>query len=198
MKRQIHVNAVQSLGRMLLITCMAVLSACTTVTLISDYDEQTDKQLTALQQASDTFITGMLAETPKWDKQKRSVKNTYATQKKFYADFDEKLRALEFRVQSIPKNGKTQKLVSDIRSVVLLSESEEQRCEEENGGNGIVLKDGEETSLGSLQALHCLEGNKTRGPRRTALELAQRNINQVIGAALALEVAKKQGLEGNK
>ncbi len=175
-----------------------LLAGCSTVTLISDYDAETDKQLTALQQSLDGFVSKMTAETPKWDKQKRSAKNSYSAQKKFYSDFDEKLRLLEFRVQSIPKNSKTEKLVSDIRTSVLLSEADEKRCEEENSGKGIVLKDGEETKLNSLQALHCLEVNKTEGPRRAALEIAQININQVIRSALALELAKKQGTESNK
>ena len=171
---------------------------CSTVTLISDYDAETDKQLTALQQSLDGFISKMTAETPKWDKQKRSPKNSYAAQKKFYADFDEKLRLLDFRVQSIPKNSKTEKLVSDIRTSVLLNEADEKRCEEDNSGKGIVLKDGEETKLNSLQSIHCLEINKTEGPRRAVLEIAQTNINQVIRSALALELAKKQGTESNK
>ncbi len=183
---------------LLLLTIAFSLFGCSTVTLISGYDADTDKQLTALQQSIEGFISKMTAETPKWDKQKRSAKNTYAAQKTFYSEFDGKLRALEFRVQSIPKNSKTEKLVADIRSAVLLGEGDERRCEEENSGNGIILRDGEETKLSSLQALHCLEKNKTEGPRRSALEIAQANINQVIRAALALEVAKKQGTESNK
>lgn len=185
--------------RLLAAAAMALLlGACSTVTLISDYDAETDKQLTALQQSLDSFISKMTAETPKWDKQKRSAKNSYAAQKKFYADFDEKLRLLEFRTQSIPKNSKTEKLVSDIRTSVLLSEADEKRCEEDNSGKGIILKDGEETKLNSLQAIHCLELNKTEGPRRAVLEIAQVNVNQVIRAALASELAKKQGTEANK
>lgn len=175
-----------------------LLAGCSTVTLISDYDAETDKQLVALQQSLDGFVSKMTAETPKWDKQKRSAKNSYSAQKNFYSDFDEKLRLLEFRVQSIPKNSKTEKLVSDIRTSVLLSEADERRCEEENSGKGIVLKDEEETKLNSLQAIHCLEINKTEGPRRAALEIAQININQVIRSALTLELAKKQGTESNK
>jgi hypothetical protein len=163
---------------------------CSTVTLISDYDDETDKQLTALQQSTDTFITKMLAEIPKSQKAARSPKNAYDAQKTFYTEFDEKLRKLEFRVQSFPKNSKTQKLVSDIRAAVLLREEEEESCEK----TGIL--DADKSS--SLQALHCLAENKAQGPRRLSLEVNQRNVNQVIGAALALELAKKQGSESNK
>jgi len=183
---------------LLLPVAAVALVGCSTMTIISDYDPDTDKQLTGLQQSVDVFISSMTSEIPKWDKQKRSAKNAYSAKKQFYNDFDEKLRLLEFRVQSIPKNSKTQKLVSDIRASVLFDENDERRCEEENGGNGMILKEGEETKLNSLQALHCLDKNKNEGPRRMALEIAQRNINQVVGAALALEVAKKQGTESNK
>ena len=61
-----------------------------------------------------------------------------------------------------------------------------------------MIKEGEDAKFNSLQSLHCLQENKALGPSRMALEISQRNINQVIGAALALEVAKKQGTEVNK
>lgn len=169
---------------------VAVSASCSTVTLISDYDDETDKQLTALQQSTDTFITKMLAEIPKSQKAGKSPKNSYDAQKKFYTDFDEKLRKLEFRVHSFPKNSKTQKLVSDIRAAVLLREEQEEECEK----TGILDADKSE----SLQALNCLAENKAQGPSRRSLEVSQRNVNQVIGAALALELAKKQGSESNK
>ena len=173
---------------------IAVITGCSSLTLISDYDAETDKQLTALQQFTDAFVSKMLAEIPKWDKGKKSAKNAYDSQKTFYREFDNKLRLLEFRVQSIRKNSKTQKLVSYIRDAVLLRDEHEKQCEEE----GLVIKDGEETKYTSLQSLHCLKDNKAQGPSRLSLEINQRNINQVIGAALALEVAKKQGVESNK
>lgn len=175
----------------LFLTVLALFATgCSTVTLISDYDSDTDKQLTALQQSTDIFITKMLAELPKAQKQSRSAKNSYDVQKQFYTAFDEKLRTLEFRVQSVPKNSTTQKLVADIRQATLLREDEEEACEK----TGILDVD----KAASLQSIHCLPENKKEGPRRSSLEIAQRNINQVIGAALALELAKKQGTESNK
>ncbi|HEX9396362.1 MAG TPA: hypothetical protein VF943_06415 [Burkholderiales bacterium] len=173
---------------------VAIVSGCSTVTLISDYDPDTDKQLTALYQSTDAFISKLKVEISKWDKERKSPQNSYDTHKKFYADFDEKLRFLEFRVQSIPKNTKTQKLVADIRTAVLLRDEQEKQCEE----GGLVIKVDEETSLASLQSIHCLRENKANGPSRKSLEISQRNINQIIGAALALEIGKKQGSESNK
>lgn len=149
-----------------------LLSACTTFTVISDYDEPTDKALTAIQQSSDDFITKLIADAP-------SEKNAFDKHKQFYDDADQQLRRLEFRVTSIPKNTHTVKLVGNIRMVLL--------------GEGKCSAEGS-----SLKDLHCNPDALAKGPSKISLQIAQRNINQTIGAALALELAKKQGLEQNK
>ncbi len=155
-----------------LIAIALVVSACPAVRLISDYDETTDKALTALQQSTDDFITRLITNAPSDD-------NAFEKHKKFYEDADQQIRRIEFRVASIPKNEKTGKLVADIRASIL--------------GEGKCTEDG-----GSLKDLHCLPANASRGPSKLALQITQRNVNQTIGAALALELAKKQGLEQNK
>lgn len=155
----------------LLLLTLAI-SACSTVRLIADYDEPTDKALTALQQNTDDFITKLIANAPSED-------NAFEKNKKFYEEADQQLRRLEFRVASIPKNDQTKKLVANVRAIIL--------------GEGKCTEDG-----GSLKDLHCLPANSARGPSRIALQISQRNVNQTIGAALALELAKKQGLEQNK
>lgn len=149
-----------------------ILTACSTVTLISDYDEPTDRALTALQQTSDDFITKLISEAS-------SDKNAFEKHKQFYSDADQQLRRLEFRVTSIPKNNKTVKLVGDIRAVLL--------------GEGKCTAEGS-----SLKDLHCNQDALAKGPSKMSLLIAQRNVNQTIGAALALEIAKKQGLEKSK
>jgi hypothetical protein len=154
------------------LTFALLLSACATVRLISDYDEPTDKALTAIQQTSDDFITKLIADAP-------SEKNAFDKHKQFYDDTDQQLRRLEFRVASIPKNSQTVKLVGDIRTSLL--------------GEGKCSADGT-----SLRDLHCNPDGLAKGPSKKSLQIAQRNVNQTIGAALALEVAKKQGLEQNK
>ena len=182
-------------GRCILLAAAVALSACQTVRVISPYDEDTDKQLTVLQQSVDSFITKMLAATPKWDPEARSNETAYSAQKKFYAEFDEKLRALEFRVNSVPKNGKTQALVANIRTVVFMTPQEERLCEETYKDNGIPEE--KAGDIASLQGMHCFVPTKTKGFKRITLVINQRNISQVIGAALALEIAKKQGTESN-
>ena len=145
------------------------LTACTHVTLISRYDEATDRGLTDLQKASDDFLTTMMANAP-------SEQNAYEKNQKFYDDMDQQLRRLEFRVGSVPNNDFTKKLVGNIRTVIL--------------GEGKCTVEG-----ASLRDLHCLPASRDKGPSRTALQIQQRNINQTIHAALTLELAKKQGLE---
>ena len=78
-------------------------------------------------------------------------------------------------MSAIPSNGRTIKLVENIRTVLLGADN----CND----TGISLRD-----------LHCNSEAATNGPSKAALRISQRNINQTIGAALALELAKKQGL----
>ena len=105
----------------------------------------------------------------------------------FYEDIDRDLRELEFRVGSIPRNDDTVKLVEDIRKVILGTPAEPGSPSTECTTDGTGLRD-----------LHCLPASRARGPSVTALEIARRNINQAISAAISLEVAKKQGLERNE
>lgn len=150
---------------------LLLLSACSSVALVSDYDEATDKALTALQQSSDDFVMQLAARA-------KSDANAFDANKSFYEETDRQLRRLEFRVSSIPRNGKTMQLVAKIREVLL--------------GDGKCSPEGS-----SLRDLHCLPDNRAKGPSKAALLIAQRNINQTIGAALALEIAKRQGIEHN-
>lgn len=168
----VNINASLIVRTLALALFGLLLSACSSVTLISDYDEPTDKALTAIQQASDDFVTKLSADAP-------SEKNAFDKHQQFYDDVDKQLRRLEFRVMSIPKNSQTVKLVGNIRTTLL----GEGKCSDE--GN-------------SLKDLHCNPAALAKGPSKTALLLTQRNINQTIGAALTLELAKKQGLEKNK
>lgn len=151
---------------------LLMLAACTSVRLISDYDEVTDQKLMSIQQKTDDFIVALSKVT-------QSADGAFARHAAFYDDIDRDLRQLEFRVQSIPNNTKTQALVADIRKAVL--------------GDGSCSADG-----ASLRDLHCIPENRERGPSPRALEIARRNVNQAISAALSLELAKKQGSEVNQ
>lgn len=154
------------------VVLVSLLSACSTVRLISDYDEPTDKALTALQKSTDDFITKLIAAAP-------SDGNAFDKHTTFYEDADQQLRQLEFRVTSIPKNEHTTALVAKVRAALL--------------GEGKCTAEG-----ASLRDLHCIPESRLKGPSKVSLQIAQRSVNQTIGGALALELAKKQGLEQNK
>lgn len=165
-------RAVRASARLAAVALVASLAACSGMRLISDYDEPTDKALTALQAGADDFIAKLAKDAP-------SDRNAFDKHQAFYEEADQQLRRLEFRVGSIPNNGKTAGLVGNIRAVLL----GEGKCD----ATGTSLRD-----------LHCLPASRAQGPSRRSLEIAGRNVNQTIGAALALEIAKKQGSEQNK
>jgi len=146
--------------------------SCAGIRWISDYDEETDQSLTAIQQKTDDFIVAL-------EKKRGSAEAGFDKNAAFYEEIDRALRQLEFRVGSIPKNDKSVKLVGDIRTVIV--------------GKGECSADG-----ASLRDLHCLPENKAKGPSVAALEISRRNINQTISAALQLELAKKQGTASDK
>lgn len=125
-----------------------------------------------MQKSTDDFITRLIAAAP-------SEENAFDKNTKFYDEADQQLRQLEFRVSSIPKNSQTVKLVGNVRAVLL--------------GEGKCTAEG-----ASLRDIHCIPESRSKGPSKTSLQINQRNMNQTIGAALALELAKKQGLEQNK
>jgi hypothetical protein len=143
-------------------------AGCSGIELVSRYDEATDSALTALQQKSDDFIELLKATAGTADA-------SFAKHQAFYDELDRDLRQLEFRVSSIPNNSHTTRLIVAVRQVLL--------------GSGQCNAEG-----ASLRDLHCLPANQATGPSPTALELSGRNINQTIGAALNLEIMKKQGL----
>ncbi len=155
----------------LAILCTSLLSGCAGIKLISDYDEVTDKSLTAIQQKTDDFIESLIAQSG-------TDEAAFGKHQFFYRDIDQQLRRLEFRVNSIPANDRTIDLVKKIRMAIL--------------GGGKCTEDGT-----SLRDLHCMPASKDKGPSATALKICRLTVNQTISAALSLELAKKQDLRQN-
>lgn len=154
------------------ILCAILLAGCAEVKLISDYDDFTDKSLTTIQQKTDDFIETLLTQSG-------TNKAAFSKHQDFYNDITQQLRRLEFRVNAIPRNDKTIDLVKKIQLAIL--------------GEGKCTAEGN-----SLRDLHCMPANKGKGPSATALAICRLNVNQIISAALSLEVAKKQGLGQNR
>lgn len=65
-------------------------SSCYSIKLISDYDEVTDKSLTAIQQETDAFIDVLIKESG-------TSEASFDKHKDFYDGIDAQLRHLEFR-----------------------------------------------------------------------------------------------------
>ena len=81
----------------LLVFCIAINAAACTVKLISSYDEQTDRSVSALQKKVETFLVGLenLDGLPEC---------TYTHQKLFYRDTTVDLSAMKVRAAAIPQN----------------------------------------------------------------------------------------------
>ncbi|MCX6168667.1 MAG: hypothetical protein NTX65_04985 [Ignavibacteriales bacterium] len=147
---------------------ISLLVACNSITIISNYDEVTDKYLTTLQQSVSIFIDSL-------EQFSGTDTAAFAKHQKTYDMLDNQIKILEFRVAAIPKNDQTIIIVKTIRLTIL--------------GN----EDTSQPKTG-LKDLHCLnDHNKSYGPSKAVLEVCRRNINQTISAALTLELAKKTG-----
>ena len=77
------------------------LVGCTSIKLISDYDEQIDVGATRLARDMDRFLLKLedKADTPKAE---------YEANKEFYLDYEVELRSLLLRARSQPKNSQTE------------------------------------------------------------------------------------------
>ena len=88
-----------------LLLCFVALSGCTAINLMPNYDERTDKLVTALQHKFETFFV-RLEDTIGTDAA------SYEHNKAFYQEIRVDISALELRVNAIPNNTKTQEQVT--------------------------------------------------------------------------------------
>jgi hypothetical protein len=72
------------------------LTACTTVTLLTQYDEQIDRAASDLQRRMDGFLTRLESQT--------GDSARYAMHRQFYAEYLIDLRSVELRASTHPKN----------------------------------------------------------------------------------------------
>jgi hypothetical protein len=169
-----NIKNVFEIKLLILLSGLILLQSCTTIKLISSYDEVTDRYLTNLQQSVSNFIDTL-------EQFSGTEKAAFSKHQNTYNVLDQQIKQLEFRVASIPGNEKTIDIVHNIRLNIL--------------GSG-ELSDSTNNSAGgsSLKDLHLLnDQNKNFGPSKAVLEIARRNIDQTISAALTLELAKKTG-----
>ena len=152
---------------------VALLQSCTSVSLISPYDEVTDGYLTALH----AYVLGFIDTL---EQQAGRDAAALTRHEQTYEGIERQITQLEFRVAAMPNNEVIVKLVHQIRLSVL--------------GSGGPAQEGS-----SLRDLHSLnEHNRALGPSRAVLEVCRRNIDQTISAALALELYEKAGKTYNQ
>ena len=162
-KRTMNLMIPSKLALMLLFLTLA---GCTTVRLVSDYDEVTDKSLTEIQKKTDDFIENL-------SKHHGTSATSFDSSKEFYEEIERDLRILSFRVGAVPNNKQTIELVENLKVG--------------------ILGDPSNPTGTSLKELHQLQKNRDNGIPETTLRIAQRIINQLFKAALSLEIAKKRG-----
>lgn len=162
-KRTMNLMIPTKLALMLLFLALA---GCTTVRLVSDYDEVTDKSLTEIQKKTDDFMENL-------SKHHGTSATSLDSNKEFYEEIERDLRILSFRVGAVPNNKQTIELVENLKVG--------------------ILGDPSNPTGTSLKELHQLQKNRDNGIPETTLRIAQRIINQLFTAALSLEIAKKRG-----
>jgi hypothetical protein len=85
-------------------------TACSTVRLVSEYDEQVDRTATRLQRTMDAFLT-RLENLPSNDSER-----SYGTNKEFYLQYGVDLRALKVRATGLQRNSITVEQIERMES----------------------------------------------------------------------------------
>jgi len=88
------------LGRLAPVLLTLVLLGCSTITLVSRYDEQTDQSVTAFGKKMDTFLGSLERNAGK-------PAVSYDANVDFYEGAHVDIRAMQVRAQAIPKNDLT-------------------------------------------------------------------------------------------
>ncbi|WP_343596903.1 hypothetical protein [Pseudomonas sp.] len=177
-----------------LLAALSVISACTSIQLVSKYDEVIDKQTQELQKKFDKQLTFLRFSS------EDALK--YESNQKFYTDTLSDLNAISVRASAIYKNKLTIQQVElakqNLAWLVLLNK----RCvdreltpeqKEKVKNNGVDLSMDCKTESGATK------NEPNRGAqklKRSLLEPVQNMFNQNFGAIMALELAKKRG-DGN-
>lgn len=86
---------------------LVIISSCTSIRLISEYDEITDKAVTALQEKVSKFFVTMEGEVG-------TPQAGYDNYKAFYQDIKVDLRTLKIRADAIDKNQIVQSQVAEL------------------------------------------------------------------------------------
>ncbi|KQZ76719.1 hypothetical protein ASE06_05895 [Sphingopyxis sp. Root214] len=181
-----------------IISCviLAVLSGCTTIQLVSKYDETTDKEASAIQKKlSEFFVKQQAAST--------DSERSFARSQPFFQDVTASLNALQVRAGGIYKNSLTVEQLhlaeDNLAYLALLHKS----CITGNLSDiqrKAVRAQGVDTSLDcrvQYGASADLTGRGGQTLNAALIPPVSAIFDQTFGAVIALELAKKRG-EGDK
>ncbi|WP_273822967.1 hypothetical protein [Pseudomonas asplenii] len=176
------------------IVALSSIEACTSIQLVSRYDENIDKQTQELQKSLDRHLTSLRFSSDDALK--------YEANQKFYTDVLSDINAIGVRASAIYKNKLTIQQLElaeqNLAWLVLLNK----RCID--GALSIEQKE-KVKSNGVDLSMHCKTENgatknePNRGAqklKRAFIEPVRNMFNQNLGAIMALELAKKRG-DGN-
>ncbi len=169
------------------------LSGCSTIQLVSNYDEDVDKQTQALQKKMDIYFISM--------KNLQGKPTSYKENQKFYEEVLADINALNTRAAVIYKNELTQEQVSQLKmnfaELVLLHK----QCFDDKNKLTPELKktiksQGADLSLDCQKIFGSPQDLKARGDielQKDYIPSMQRSFESIFRAIMKFELAKKRG-----
>ena len=182
----------------LVIIAASSLGACTTIELISKYDEPTDSGATALQREISEF-------TQRIGNAQTDEERSFASNQPFYQQAAVDIDALQVRAQAIYKNRITieqLQLVEDNLAYLALLHKGCVTAPLTDAQKRAVADKGIDASVDCRVAYGATVEVKNRGSSRLnplLVPIIKSQLDQQLGAVIALELAKKRGdKEGTK
>lgn len=167
------------------------LNGCSTLQLVSNYDEATDVAAQQIQKKIDKQITSMRSSSDE--------KLKFKDYQKFYEEISVDLTALEVRANGLYKNRLTLNQIAYIKTnlgyMVLLHKGCINSPLSDNQIK-LVLSNGTDLTPDCHVVYGAQSDTPNRGDiiiNRTLLPIIQTQFNQSLGAVMALELAKKRG-----
>ncbi|HKB92013.1 MAG TPA: hypothetical protein VKC60_15965 [Opitutaceae bacterium] len=105
-------------GFSLLSVCLALVTGCTSITLIAPYDEETNRALTELHKCTERFFVKVEREYANLDHPDlpTALHSTYKTHTEFYDDARVSLLMLELRSKALTHNKITQQEITALEN----------------------------------------------------------------------------------
>lgn len=180
------------------LTFSIFLSGCSTIQLVSNYDEDVDKQTQALQKKMDTYFISM--------QNLQGVPTTYKENQKFYEEVLADINALDSRAAIIYKNELTQQQVQLLREnfaylVLLHKQCFVNQPILTDVQKQIIKKEGVDLSMDCNPEYGAPIYLKDRGNKelkKVYIKPVQSSFSSHLGSIMKLELAKKRGEKENK